>query len=182
MSKKLLFSMLIAGLSQGAFAHEHEGRKCEGHMGPPPFERVAIFPGILNDRPEPKEGPCADLKLDKSQKAQIKEAYFKVKEDKIELESKLRKAFLNEEKLRSDDKSDFAAAEDASSAKIEAIAKLMQVDDTYRNTVFYKILKADQRGAAVACWKEEHHFGPMGPKGPEGFKHKFKKDDKKRRE
>jgi Spy/CpxP family protein refolding chaperone len=174
MNKKVLITM-IAFLGQGAFAHEGMGHEC-GPMGP--HHEGFILPGVLQEGPGPKEGPCADMKLTKEEKAKIKEAYFKFKESKIDLESNLKRADLNEEKVSADAESDFAAAEAASAAKMEAIGKLMQADHSFRNNVLYNILKPEQRSAARACWRQEHFHG-----GPKGFKGKHdKKDFKKDKE
>ena len=159
MTKQMMSAILILVASQWASAHEFE---CQGGgrpeiMGPPHGDHEFILPGVLNDRPEPKEGPCADLKLDKEQKAQIRAAFFKFKDEQIELEAVMKKAHLNQMKIASDPGADFDAAEVASVAKQEAMGRMMRAMDTYRNGVMFKILKPDQRSLARACWREEHH-------------------------
>jgi hypothetical protein len=149
-----LFGLLVIS---GAFAHD---------MGPGPGMHDVDehpLPGVLGNI-GPKEGPCADLKLDSSQKSKLKDAFFKYKDEKIDLESAEQKAHLKYEEAKFANSADLKTVQDASQAWVASLAQVIQARESYRNDVDFGILKPEQRGVAHACMMSMHrgpeHGGP----------------------
>jgi hypothetical protein len=154
----LLCSAFIFASSVSVFAHEGEFE----HKGPGDHDRVDFpLPGVLDDF-VPKDGPCANLKLDKDQKAKLKEAFFKFEEQKIELESQAKKAHLQSLRVHTNPATTLNEAQEASQAVVASITNKIQAEMSYHNEVMFGILKADQRGPARACEMMRMHHHEMG--------------------
>lgn len=155
--KRHLVLCFCSLLSLTAFAHEEGGehKRFGGHG------HEFILPGVLDSHFKPKMGPCAELNLEASQKAKLKDAYFKFKEEKIDLEGNVKKAHLNYEKVMTDLGSNLDAAKKASKEIVSAVSSRMQAQENYKNEVMFEILKPEQRSTARACLmamsKFQHH-------------------------
>lgn len=159
-----LFGLLVI---PGAFAHDM-GPGPGGPGGPQGSMMHEMdehpLPGVLGNF-APKEGPCAELKLDSSQKSKLKEAFFKYKEDKIDLESAEQKAHLKYEEAKFANSADLKTVQDASQAWVSSLSQVIQARESYQNEVDFGILKPEQRGVARACMMSMHHgFEHDGPK------------------
>jgi len=185
-------SVLLSALlmTQPTFAHEECGSEHGGHKhdGPghhefhhPAFDPL-FFQAVIIDGKGPKEGPCSEIKLDKDQRAAIKDAFFKFKEANIDLEANVEKADLAREKVQFDEKATFEAADAASKAKLDAVSKLMAAHDSFHNELEFKILKPAQRGPARMCemMHGHHHHGPHHDGGPQKGKEKAPKEKDKK--
>jgi Spy/CpxP family protein refolding chaperone len=141
--KKASFLVTI-GLTLGKMGSAHE-------MGGPFEPMTFILPGVVDSRPIPKEGPCAELKLDKEQKAKLKAAFYKFEENKIDLEAQVKKSHLEYEKLLTNADASATTAKEVSQGIVSSKTSLLQAEQNYRNEIFFEILKPEQRGTAQAC-------------------------------
>jgi hypothetical protein len=164
----LLCSALIFTGSMSAFAHDGEF----GSKGHDDHDRMDFpLPGVLDDF-TPKEGPCSMLKLDKDQKVKLKEAFFRFEDQKIELESQVKKAHLQSLRVHTNPGATLKEVQDASQALVASIANKMQAEMNYHDEVAFGILQPSQRGPARACemMRMHHHKADKehGPKKPDG--------------
>ena len=114
-------------------------------------EHEFLLPGVLNAYFEAKPGPCADLKLDEEQKNKLKEAYFKIKEKNIDIESRIQKAHVKYERIVASLDSNADSAKAASQEIVSAASSMMQAHANYKIEVMFEILKPKQRHLAHAC-------------------------------
>ena len=107
-------------------------------------------------------GPCGKLKLDDDQKSKMKAAWFKFREEKIDMKANIEKARLKYAKLMSDPSSDYSSAKSASKEISEDISKMIAAKEMFKTKVAFEILKPEQRQPAMACLpylrgKGHHH-------------------------
>jgi len=111
------------------------------------------------------KGACHEVKLDETQKAQVKEAVYLFKKEGIKCKAELKLAALEYGKVLSDVKSEKAAAETAASALTSGITKAATAGTVFVNDMFFRILKPEQREAGLACLKSylrHKHLGHHG--------------------
>lgn len=161
LTRSLQFLAVVMSVACPA-AFAEEGTHGWVHQGP---ARDFVLPGVLFDWPGPQHGPCAELKLEDAQKSKLKDAYFKFKESKIDLEARIEKAHLKYKKVLFDKEADLSAAKKASEEIVSAVKDKVQAEENHKNEVFFEILKPEQRGTAHACMMmiimaHHHPFGP----------------------
>ncbi len=171
--RKPSFTVLLALTLTLAMGTAHAEEKGWPHPVGGPEDRP--LPGVLDTGNAPSElpPPCNQLNLTKDQKTKLKEAYFKFKEKKIDLESKVQKAHLQYEKLMSDPASDFDSAEGASRDIIAAATEMMKAHSSYENEINFSILKAEQRQPARACQMMMMHHAEHEGLGKGEGKHDY---------
>jgi Spy/CpxP family protein refolding chaperone len=107
-------------------------------------------------------GPCGKFKLDDDQKSKMKAAWFKFREEKIDMKANIEKARLKYAKLMSDPNTDYSSAKSASKEISEDVSKMIAAKEMFKTKVAFEILKPEQRQPAMDCLpylrgKGHHH-------------------------
>ena len=96
---------------------------------------------------------CKQVKLEDAQKAQLKEALYQYKKDRIQQRAALKLAALEYGKVLGSATTEKTAAATAAQALQGGVAKLVETSTSFLNNVFFNILKPEQREAGLAGLK-----------------------------
>jgi len=109
------------------------------------------------------EGPCGKFKLDADQKSKMKAAWFKFREEKIDIKAQIEKSRLKYSKLISDSSTDYATAKAASKDVSDNVAKMISAKESFKTQIAFEVLKPEQREMAMMCLPylkgKGHHHG-----------------------
>lgn len=104
---------------------------------------------------------CEKVNLDDKQKADLKDALFAHKKDKIQLRAALKLAALEYGRALGSATTEKGAADRAATVLSDGVGKLVVSATTFVNDVFFRILKPEQREAGLDClkakMKHRHH-------------------------
>jgi len=108
------------------------------------------------------EGPCGKFKLDADQKSKMKAAWFKFREEKIDMKAQIEKSKLKYAKLISDPSTEYATAKLASKDISDNVSKMIAAKESFRTQIAFEVLKPEQRESAMMCLpylrgKGHHH-------------------------